>query len=171
LLHSSIQASSLHHMQVCLAMSDFRENVEKHEAVNVPEDPDALPEEWAKQQVGLFVLLLQWQRIHAADVPELVCCAVCCAFCGAVCCPQWTLQSNAQGSRCAGAMLAVAASTWIHSRLIQPSDAPGPGSHGMRAGALRCLGNGSEQMQQTCHSLHELCISHESNVDVGGRAF
>jgi hypothetical protein len=34
-------------------MSDFRDNVEKHEAVNVPEDPDAPPEEWAKQQVGL----------------------------------------------------------------------------------------------------------------------
>jgi hypothetical protein len=41
-------------MQVCLTMEEFRDNVDKHEAVAVPEDPVDPPEEWARQQVRLY---------------------------------------------------------------------------------------------------------------------
>jgi hypothetical protein len=76
-------------------MAEFRDNVDKHEAVNVPEDPDSPPEEWAWQQVGSSVtLLLQWQQIHAADMLKLVCCAL-----------YWTCGAESNvggcGSRCA----------------------------------------------------------------------
>ncbi len=33
-------------------MEAFRENIDKREAINMPEDPADPPLEWAKQQVG-----------------------------------------------------------------------------------------------------------------------
>ncbi|WIA22113.1 hypothetical protein OEZ85_004454 [Tetradesmus obliquus] len=40
--------------KVCLAMEAFKENVEKHEAINMPDDPPEPPQDWARQQITLM---------------------------------------------------------------------------------------------------------------------
>lgn len=68
-------------LQVTLSVEDFRQNLDKRELVNMPEDPAEAPKEWARQQVSGAAapcwLLLVAAAAHQSTWPL---CPSCCSY-------------------------------------------------------------------------------------------